>query len=112
MRLSASSASSLNSAPSACNASPLMKMRLPRLVAELGSGLPPVVATGIAVGNTLEAVVGAMLLTRFGFQRMFDRPSDVALLALLGAGVSTMVSATVGVSSLLGGGIIAPDRGS
>ena len=79
------------------------------LVAELGSGLPPVVATGIAVGNTLEAVVGAMLLTRFGFQRMFDRPSDVALLALLGAGVSTMVSATVGVSSLLGGGIIAPD---
>ena len=79
------------------------------LVAELGSGLPPVVATGIAVGNTLEAVVGAMLLTRFGFQRMFDRPSDVALLALLGAGVSTMVSATVGVSSLLGGGVIAPD---
>jgi len=79
------------------------------LVAELGSGLPPVVATGIAVGNTLEAVVGAMLLTRFRFQRMFDRPRDVALLALLGAGVSTMVSATVGVSSLLGGGVIAPD---
>jgi diguanylate cyclase (GGDEF)-like protein/PAS domain S-box-containing protein len=78
------------------------------LVAELGSGLPPVVATGIAVGNTLEAVMGAMLLSRFGFQRMFDRPRDVALLALLGAGVSTMVSATVGVSSLLGGGVIAP----
>ena len=76
------------------------------LVAELGTGIGFLPAFGISVGNTLEALVGALLLERFGFQRIFDRPRDVALLVLLGAGVSTMVSASVGTASLVTAGFI------
>lgn len=76
------------------------------LVAELSTGLPVLTAGGIAIGNTLEAVVGAVLLNRYGFQRVLDRSQDVALLVLLGAGVSTMVSASIGVASLVMGQVL------
>jgi diguanylate cyclase (GGDEF)-like protein/PAS domain S-box-containing protein len=76
------------------------------LIAELGTGIGILPATGISIGNTLEALVGAMLLERFGFQRIFDRPRDVALLVLLGGGVSTMVSASVGTTALLAAGLL------
>jgi signal transduction histidine kinase len=56
---------------------------------------------GIAVGNTLEALVGAYLVDRFAHGRhAFDRPEDVFKFALLAAVGSTTVSATLGVSSL------------
>jgi len=79
------------------------------LIAELGSGIPASAAVGISIGNTLEAIIGVMLLNRFGFQRIFDHPYDVTLLILLGACSSTMVSATVGVASLVGGNGMALD---
>ena len=56
---------------------------------------------GIATGNTLEALVGAWLVNRFaGGRHVFERARDVFKFAGLAAGVSTMVSATIGVTSL------------
>jgi len=59
---------------------------------------------GIASGNTLEAICGAFLVTRFaGGARVFDRPQDVFKFALAVL-ISTTVSPTFGVSSLAVGG--------
>ena len=60
---------------------------------------------GIATGNTLEAVVGAYLVMRFASGlRAFDRGQDVIKFFVLTGVVSTMVSATIGVGSLVLGG--------
>src|SRR5262249_54569646 len=67
---------------------------------------PPWVAAGITVGNTLEAVLGAWLLHRLvGFRNSLTRLKDVLGLVVLAAGVSTTVSATLGVTSLCLGGV-------
>jgi len=60
---------------------------------------------GIAVGNTLEGVVGCYLVTRFaGGRRAFEKAQDVFKFGFLAGMVSTTVSATIGVTSLgLGG---------
>jgi len=56
---------------------------------------------GIAGGNTLEGLVGAYLVNRFANgQNAFDRPQDVFKFAILAGLGSTMVSATIGVTSL------------
>jgi integral membrane sensor domain MASE1 len=69
---------------------------------------------GIAAGNTLEGVTGAYLVNRFaGGTHAFDRPQDVFKFAVLAGMLSTMVSATVGVTSLsLGGFTKWADSGS
>lgn len=64
------------------------------------SGAEPAVAAAIAVGNTLEAVVGAYLLGKVGFRLSLERVRDVFALVVLGAGVSTVVAATNGVTVL------------
>ncbi len=65
---------------------------------------PVATAAGIAVGNTLEAVVAVALLRRVGFRAAIDRLRDA--LALVGAGLaSATVSATIGVISLCAGGV-------
>ncbi|HEY6484197.1 MAG TPA: MASE1 domain-containing protein [Steroidobacteraceae bacterium] len=61
---------------------------------------PVIASLGIAAGNTLEALVGAALLQRVGFQPSLRRLHDVASIFLLGACLSTLVSATIGVLSL------------
>ncbi len=68
--------------------------------------LPTVI--GIATGNTLEAVVGAYLLNRYAGADGFalDRVRGVFALIVLAAGFSTMVSATLGVTSLCAGGVV------
>jgi PAS domain S-box-containing protein len=58
------------------------------------------VAAGIAFGNTLAAVVGALLVRRIGFTPALDRVRSVLALVVGGAVVSTMVSATNGVTVL------------
>jgi two-component system CheB/CheR fusion protein len=64
------------------------------------------VAAGIAIGNTLEAMIGAAFLRRVGFDDRLARPRDA--LALLGAAlVSPLVSATIGVVCL-GAGQVQP----
>ena len=67
-------------------------------------GEPLWVAAGIAAGNTLESVVGAALLRRFGFDGRLARSRDVV--ALFGAlAVAPVVSATIGVAFLGAGGV-------
>ncbi|HEY6070191.1 MAG TPA: MASE1 domain-containing protein [Chthoniobacterales bacterium] len=57
-------------------------------------------SVGIACGNTLEAMCGAWLVNQFASgARVFDRPQDVFKFGLA-ALISTMVSPTIGVSSL------------
>jgi PAS domain S-box-containing protein len=69
-------------------------------LANLWAGVPVPVACGIALGNTLEALVGALLLQRLvGFSPALDRLRDVLGLVVLAAVLSTLVSATVGVTS-------------
>jgi signal transduction histidine kinase/integral membrane sensor domain MASE1 len=70
------------------------------------AGAPVVVALGIAAGNTLEAVVGARLLQRMGFHPALGRVRDVLSLVLLAGGLSTTISASLGVGSLLIGHIV------
>lgn len=56
---------------------------------------------GIATGNTLESVVGAYLVNQFaGGRNAFERGLDVIKFAALAGILSTMVSPTVGVTSL------------
>jgi signal transduction histidine kinase len=76
-------------------------------VANLLTGAPVPVAVGIGLGNTLEAVLAAYALRRIpGFHVSLERLGDVIGLIVLAAGLSTMVSATIGVISLYLGGII------
>ena len=72
------------------------------------SDVPFPAACGMAVGNTLEAVVGATLLRRSGpFSPSLSKVRDVLALVVLAAGVSTLVSATFGVASLWAAGVLA-----
>ena len=64
------------------------------------SGIPIWCAALIAVGNTLEAVVGAALLQRAGFDRRMERLGDVIRLVVVGLGC-TMLSATLGLIAAL-----------
>jgi len=69
-------------------------------LANVTTDVPVYTAAGIAVGNTLEAVVGASLLDRVGFRPSLLRLRDIFALVVLAAVVSTTVSATIGVASL------------
>jgi diguanylate cyclase (GGDEF)-like protein/PAS domain S-box-containing protein len=60
---------------------------------------------GIAIGNTLEGLVGAALVNRFANGcRAFDRAADVFKFALLAGFLATAVSPTIGVASLAASG--------
>jgi signal transduction histidine kinase/integral membrane sensor domain MASE1/CheY-like chemotaxis protein len=75
-------------------------------LANVTTNEPVGTALGIAAGNTLEALAGAWLLTSVaGFRPSFGRLRDAVALVVLAAMLSTMVSATVGVSSLCLGGV-------
>jgi PAS domain S-box-containing protein len=59
----------------------------------------------IAAGNTLEALTGAYLVNRFANGRdAFERPQDIFKFMVLAGLCSTMLSATVGITSLAAGG--------
>src|SRR5437667_3726169 len=56
---------------------------------------------GIALGNTIEAVIGAWLVNRFaGGAAAFERARDIFRFVALGGLVSTTISATIGVTTL------------
>ncbi len=60
---------------------------------------------GVAFGNTLEALVGAYLVNKFAHGRYaFDRVADIFKFTFFASLLSTIVSATVGVTSLALGG--------
>lgn len=66
---------------------------------------------GIATGNTLEALVGAWLVTRFAEGRdCLNGVRSVFGFVFLAALASTTVSATIGVTSLVAGGVAAWDN--
>ena len=65
----------------------------------LTTGIPLWGAAIIATGNTLEALVGAVLLRRMSFDARLGRLRDVLLLVGLAALLSTVVSATFGVAA-------------
>jgi PAS domain S-box-containing protein len=56
--------------------------------------------TGIAIGNTLEALTAVWLLRRIHFDNRLARIRDVLALLVAGAVIGTAVSATIGVTSL------------
>jgi len=70
-------------------------------IANMSTGSPLLFSVATAIGNPLEAVVGAFLLTNVvNFRNQLDRIRDVLGLILLAAGFSTTVSATIGVTGL------------
>jgi signal transduction histidine kinase len=75
-------------------------------VANLWAGAPISVASGITTGNTLEALIGAYALGRLGFKPALDSVRDVIALIIPAALGSTLISATVGSTSLLLGGLV------
>lgn len=78
--------------------------------AELSLGLPGAAAAIIASGNTLEALVGCYLLRRIpGFNLALIRLRDLLALMVLGAGASTLISATIATMTLYGFGLITSD---
>ena len=66
------------------------------------------VSAAIAVGNTLEAVVGSELLRRADVRPALNRVRDVLALIVLGAAVAPLIAATNGVTALA----VAGDVGS
>ena len=71
------------------------------LLANTWTGVPPITVLGITCGNTLEAVVGAYLLSRVDFRPSLERVRDVLALVVLAGIVSTAIAATIGVTSLI-----------
>lgn len=69
-------------------------------------GAPMPMAFGIGVGNTLEALVGFTLLSHIGFHNSLDRLRDSFSFIFLACLGSTLVSASIGVGSLLLGNVI------
>jgi len=69
------------------------------LVAQLGD-MPQPAALGVAAGNTLEPVLGVLLLRRVGFLEKLERLQDVVALTVGVALGCTLINALVGSTSL------------
>ena len=76
-------------------------------------GISPLASSAIAVGNTLEAVTAAWLLTGLaGFQPSLERLRDVLSLTVFGAIGSTAIAATIGTAALTLSGAAPVDSAS
>ncbi len=76
-------------------------------LANFSSGAPLLVAIGIGIGNTLEALIGTYLLKKFiDIRTSLQGLKDVLGLIVLGAFISTLFSATIGVFCLYFGNLI------
>lgn len=69
-------------------------------------GAPLPAALGIGVGNTLEALVASYFMKRSGVSHSLSRTHDVFSFSLLAAAMSTLISATVGVTALQLTGVV------
>ncbi|HEX5734503.1 MAG TPA: MASE1 domain-containing protein [Blastocatellia bacterium] len=79
-------------------------------LANLATAVPLATAGGIAVGNTVEAVLAVFLLHRFvGLRSPFYRAQDAVIFVIIAGAFSTAVSATIGNISLCLGGAAAWD---
>lgn len=70
------------------------------------AGAPVLMAVGISIGNTLEAVVCTALLRRAEVRPALSTVHDVLVLVLLAAPTSALLSATIGVGSMVLSGVI------
>jgi diguanylate cyclase (GGDEF)-like protein/PAS domain S-box-containing protein len=70
-------------------------------LANVTTSAPLAAVLVITLGNTLEALAGAFLLRRAGFEPSLQRMRDVVALIALAAVISTAISATFGIASLL-----------
>ncbi len=76
----------------------------------LWTGAPVLVALGMGIGNTLEAVIGVTLFRRFaGVDTRLDNIRHVTVLVVCVGLISTMFSATIGVGSLYLGQMVKSD---
>ncbi len=70
-------------------------------VGSIQTGVSVAAACGIALGNTLEALVGAYLLNRFTSARdLLDRAQDIFRFVAYAAIFSTAISATIGTTAI------------
>jgi integral membrane sensor domain MASE1 len=68
-------------------------------------------SSAIALGNTLESLVGGYLISRWsGGLRTFETPAGVARFALIALVAATPISATIGVASLVAAAAADPSR--
>lgn len=75
-------------------------------IVNLWSGAPMLVAAGMALGNTLEALLGWYALQRIpGFRPALDRLPDALGFVGFAAILSPVIAATLGVTSLYLGGL-------
>src|SRR6266446_8600169 len=66
------------------------------------SPIPALSCIGIAIGNTLSALLGGYLVRRFANDRpSFERLRDVLGLMAFGAAIAPMIAASVGATTLL-----------
>jgi diguanylate cyclase (GGDEF)-like protein len=64
-------------------------------------------AVGVSTGATLEAVVGYFLIARFASgKHVFERAQDIFKFAFIAGLLAPAISATIGVSSTLFGGLL------
>jgi integral membrane sensor domain MASE1 len=79
---------------------------LAAFIANVTTHVPWLAASGIATGNTLEALLAGWLLHRFfGVDRTLDSLRQVTGFVIAAAVVSTIVSATIGVTTLCVAGL-------
>ncbi len=65
------------------------------------------IASSIAVGTTLSAILGNFLLHKFARHRhLFDRPQNVLKFVVMGGMVGPIISASVGITALCVRGIV------
>jgi len=83
---------------------------LAALVVNLETLGTPLTSLGIALGNTLEAVVGAHLVRRFAAGREAMRHARGVLAFTLAAAVATTLSATIGLTTLAWAGFASWSR--
>jgi len=74
-------------------------------LSEIAGGLPPALAGALAAGNTLEYVLAAAFLRRVRLDMRLHSVRDIAMLGVAAA-FAPIVAATVGVGSLVAGGLI------
>lgn len=76
-------------------------------LANMSVGVPLPVAAMIGLGATAAALTASLLLKRVArFQITLDRIKDVIAFIILAATVSTVVSALIGATALVGGGLV------
>ena len=79
-------------------------------VVNLPISATPLAAAVTAVGNTLAPLAAATLLLRVGFRPQLDRLRDALAIVFLAALGSTLISATIGATTLVVSDAITPEQ--